>query len=369
MSELNNKKKFEFVQIQNDIKDEKFETEAIGYFKDAMLRFRKNKAAIVSSIFIIMIVFMAIFGPLMTKYTYREQNIEWNYLPPRIPGLEKIGIFDGTKTMKIRKSNIEIKYKDSLVNIIREYKEKNIDMVDAKVNVYKLQVASDKYFWFGTDALGRSQWSRLWRGCRISLLIAVVSMAVNIFIGVTYGAVSGYYGGVVDMFMQRFIEILEGIPQLVLFILFIMYFGSGIMVFILALVLTGWVGMSTMIRAQFYKYKGQEYVLASRTMGAKDRTLIFRHILPNAIGPIITMASLAIPFAIFTESFLSYLGLGIQAPETSIGVLLAEGQQQLLNCPYLTLFPGLVICILMISFNLFGNGLRDAFDPTLRGIE
>ncbi len=189
------------------------------------------------------------------------------------------------------------------------------------------------------------------------------------FIGVVYGAVSGYYGGWVDMVMQRIIEIIGGIPSLVLIILFVMYLGAGIVPFILAMILTGWIGMSRMIRAQFYKYKGQEYVLASRTMGAKDRTLIFRHILPNAIGPIITQATLAVPGAIFTESFLSYLGLGIEAPEPSIGVLLAEGQKVLLDHPHLTLFPAIIISLLMLSFNLFGNGLRDAFDPTLRGQE
>lgn len=171
------------------------------------------------------------------------------------------------------------------------------------------------------------------------------------------------------MYMQRVIEILAGIPSLVLIILFIIYIGPGIIPLAMAMVLTGWIGMSRMIRAQFYKYKGQEYVLASRTMGAKDRKLIFRHILPNAIGPTITQATLAIPGAIFTESFLAYLGLGLQAPEPSIGVLLAEGQRQLLNYPHLTLFPAVLISVLMLSFNLFGNGLRDAFDPTLRGFE
>jgi oligopeptide transport system permease protein len=194
-------------------------------------------------------------------------------------------------------------------------------------------------------------------------------MSVNIIIGVVYGAISGYYGGLVDLGMQRFIEVLNGIPFLVVIILFVLYYGPGIIPIAMALCLTGWIGMSRMIRAQFYKYKGMEYVLASRTLGATDRTLIFRHILPNAFGIIITMSALAIPGAIFQESFLAYIGLGIQAPEPSIGVLLAEGQLVLLEYPHLTIFPALVISILMISFNLLGNGLRDAFDPTLRGQE
>lgn len=367
------KEDFQFVQLDENLKDEKFKGEAIGFFKDAMIRFKKNKAATVAAIFIGIIIFMAIFGPAMNPYTYRQQHVEWALLPPRVPGLEKLGIFDGTKIMDVRVSNLEEKYKDSLVEVIEEYEiEYNgvkTPMVKAKINMYKLKGADDKYFWLGTDSIGRDLWTRLWRGTRISLIIGIVAVLINVFIGVVYGSISGYYGGWVDMVMQRIIEILGSIPQLVLVIMLVMFLGSGIVPFIIALVMTGWIGMSRMIRAQFYKYKGQEYVLASRTMGAKDRLLIFRHILPNAIGPIITQATLAVPSAIFTESFLSYLGLGIGAPEPSIGVLLSEGQRVLLEYPHLTAFPAMVISILMLSFNLFGNGLRDAFDPTLRGQE
>lgn len=366
-------KDFEFVQLDVDLKDQKFKGEAIGFFKDAMLRFRKNKAASIAGYVILFIVIMSIFGPVLSKYSYREQHLEWSLLPPRIPGLEKIGICDGTKTMEIKKENLEEKYGDCVVKVLDEYeldyRGKKIPMVTAKIDVYKQKGAEDVHFWFGTDSIGRSLWTRLWRGARISLIIGIVSVAINMFIGVVYGSISGYYGGKVDLVMQRIIEILGGIPYLVMVMLFVMYLGSGVLPFILAMVVTGWIGMSRMIRAQFFKYKGQEYVLASRIMGAPDRKLIFRHILPNAIGPIITQATLAVPGAIFSEAFLSYVGLGIGAPEPSIGVLLAEGQKVLLDYPYLTFYPALIISLLMLSFNLFGNGLRDAFDPTLRGQE
>ncbi|WII36106.1 ABC transporter permease [Paenibacillus thiaminolyticus] len=364
---------FELVQREKQIADQKFEGQAIGFFKDAILRFRKNKASTVAAFFIGLIIMMAIIAPLISSFTYREQNIEWTLLPPRVPGIEKLGIFDGTRTLDIQKANLDGKYKDSVVKIIDEfemdYRGRKIPMVKAKVDMYQLKEAKDQYFWMGTDSLGRDQWTRLWKGTRISLLIGFVAVTINVLIGITYGSICGYYGGRIDMIMQRIIEILNGVPSLVLVILFVMYLGAGIMPIILAMVITGWIGMSRMIRAQFYKYKGQEYVLASRTMGAKDRALIFRHILPNAIGPIITQATLAVPGAIFTEAFLSYLGLGIAAPDPSIGVLLSDGQKLLLDHPHLTLFPAIVISILMLSFNLFGNGLRDAFDPTLRGQE
>ncbi|WCF06794.1 ABC transporter permease [Paenibacillus thiaminolyticus] len=364
---------FELVQREKQLADQKFEGQAIGFFKDAILRFRKNKASTVAAFFIGLIIMMAIIAPLISSFTYREQNIEWTLLPPRVPGIEKLGIFDGTRTLDIQKANLDGKYKDSVVKIIDEfemdYRGRKIPMVKAKVDMYQLKEAKDQYFWMGTDSLGRDQWTRLWKGTRISLLIGFVAVTINVLIGITYGSICGYYGGRIDMIMQRIIEILNGVPSLVLVILFVMYLGAGIMPIILAMVITGWIGMSRMIRAQFYKYKGQEYVLASRTMGAKDRALIFRHILPNAIGPIITQATLAVPGAIFTEAFLSYLGLGIAAPDPSIGVLLSDGQKLLLDHPHLTLFPAIVISILMLSFNLFGNGLRDAFDPTLRGQE
>ena len=368
-TEKNIENKFEFIQLDEILKDEKFEGEAIGFFKDAMIRFRKNKASVTSFVIISFLVFMAIFGPMMNEYGFKEQNLKLTLMPARIPIIEKTGIFDGTKVMNISKDNIEGKYKGAVLQVIKEYKVRDKDMATVKVDMYKYKDVKDKYFWFGTDSLGRDQWTRLWRGTRISLIIAVIAMSVNIIIGVVYGAISGYYGGLVDLGMQRFIEVLNGIPFLVVIILFVLYYGPGIIPIAMALCLTGWIGMSRMIRAQFYKYKGMEYVLASRTLGATDRTLIFRHILPNAFGIIITMSALAIPGAIFQESFLAYIGLGIQAPEPSIGVLLAEGQLVLLEYPHLTIFPALVISILMISFNLLGNGLRDAFDPTLRGQE
>ncbi len=364
------KEDFQLVQLDEVLRDEKFEGEPIGFFKDAWIRFKSSRAAFISGIIILLIVLMSIIGPSLSEYTYREQNIEFSLLPPRIPGLEKLGIADGTKVISIRKENLD-EYKDVFVKEIGEYnidyKGKEIPMLKIKVDQYKNKGAEDKYFWFGSDSLGRDIWTRLWRGSRISLFIGFTSVVINVFIGVVYGAISGYYGGWVDMIMQRFIEILEGIPQMAIIILLMVFLGAGIGPFIIVLVITGWTGMSRMIRAQFYRYKGQEYVLASRTMGAKDRLLIFRHILPNAIGPIITQATFAVPGAIFMEATLSYLGLGIQAPEPSIGVLLSEGQKVLLDFPHLILFPAVLISVLMLAFNLLGNGLRDAFDPTLRG--
>lgn len=369
MSEQNLDNKFEFAKSRGEIKDEVFQGEAIGFFKDAMLRFRKNKASITSTIVIIILVIMAFLGPVISPYGWDDQNSKTQYLPPKIPYLEKLSAFDGCKELTIRKDNIDTKYKGCIVKINEEFTQKGMPMVKAKVDMYKLAGVSDKYFWFGTDYLGRSSWTRLWKGTRISLLIALISVTTNLIIGIIYGSVAGYFGGAVDMIMQRITEFITSIPLFILTILFIMYYGNGIIPIAMSLIISGWVGTSNIIRAQFYRYKGHEYVLASRTMGAPDKTLIFRHILPNAIGPVITAASLAIPFAIFNEAQLAYLGLGLQAPKPSMGVLLSEGQRVLLQYPHMVLFPGITISILMICFNLLGNGLRDAFNPTLRGVE
>ena len=280
--------------------DQQIEGEAIGFFKDAWIRFKKNKAAVIGGIISLLIVLMAIFASMFSKYHFRQQHTSFGTLPPRMPILENCGIFDGCETMEIFKSDLE-EFGDAVVEIQSEfmwtYKKKEIPKVIAKIDMYEYRGAKEHYFIFGTDNIGRDLFVRLWRGTRISLLIGFISVFINCAIGVTYGSISGYYGGKVDMIMQRFTEVLGGVPFLVMSILFIMVLGAGVGSFILVLIVTGWIGMSRMIRAQFYRYKDYEYVMASRTMGAKDRILIFRHILPNAIGPIIAQATFAVPSA------------------------------------------------------------------------
>ena len=359
---------------QEDIKDEKFKTKPIGFFKDAAIRLTKSKVSIIAAVIISIIILLAIIVPPISPYGFNQQNINATYLPPKIPGLEKLGIFDGTRVLKSRKvarlSDTEAYPEGSVIEYFNVVEVKGQQMADVRVDAYRMaELPEDEYHWFGTDYLGRDLLTRLFKGARISLLIAFFSVLTNVFIGVIYGAVSGYYGGKVDLILTHFSEVLDGMPYIVVTILFMILFGSGMVSIILALTITGWIGTSRLIRAQFYRFKGREYVLAARTLGVPDRTLIFRHILPNCVGPLITRAMIAIPGAIFSESFLAYLGLGIKPPNPSIGVLLSDGQSVLLQYPYQIVFPAILISVLMIAFNLFSNGLRDALDPTKRGEE
>ncbi|MEA4920090.1 MAG: ABC transporter permease [Clostridiaceae bacterium] len=365
---------FELVNRSETIHDAVFTNKPVGFFMDVIMRLRRNRATMTALALIIIISFMAIVGPSMNSYGYNQQNVNYVNLPPKIPALEKLGIADGTRVLLNKRGDYledKTKYPDgSVLEIIKTYEVNGVPMVDIRVDAYKLAGApDDTYFVMGTDYLGRDQWTRLWRGARISLTIAVLSVAVNICIGVIYGSIAGYYGGKADMLMMRFTEILGAFPQTIIATMLMLLLGRGISAIVIALMIRGWVGTAKLIRAQFFRFKGREYVLAARTLGVGDRKLIFRHILPNSVGPIITKAMVEIPSAIFAEAFLAFIGLGLQAPEPSIGVMLSDAQKTLMTYPYQMVFPAILISVLMISFNLFGNGLRDAIDPTMRGVD
>ena len=218
----------------------------------------------------------------------------------------------------------------------------------------------------GTDKSGKDMFKYVFEGLRTSLLLGVLTFAVCFSFGLLWGSICGYFGGTVDLVMERLTDILSGIPWIVVMTLIILHFGSNFWTFALALCLTGWIGTAARTRTQFYRFRGREYVLASRTLGASDARLIAKHILPNALGTIITGAVLMIPSVIFSEATISYLGLGLKNT-SSLGVVLSDNQAELLTNPYLLIFPAIVIALIMISFNLFGNGLRDAINPSLKG--
>jgi oligopeptide transport system permease protein len=223
-------------------------------------------------------------------------------------------------------------------------------------------------FLFGTDSNGHDIVKKAFSGLRTSLILGLCTSAFCLLFGLCWGAISGYFGGNIDLAMERFCEILSGVPWIVVMTLAILHLGNNFITFFLALCLTGWMGVAARTRTQFYRFKGREYILASRTLGSSDRRLIFRHILPNALGTIVTSSVLMIPSTIFSEATLAYLNLGLQGVD-SFGVLMSENQVYIATQPHLIAFPAVIMALLMISFNLFGNGLRDALNPSLKGSE
>lgn len=305
-----------------------------SFLHDAIQRFKKNKASTFGLIVVLIIFLFAFIGPMISGTTIEFIEKTHLSLPPRIPFLENFGIFDG---------------------------------VSKGVDVYAAKGLEDVYYWFGTDKLGRDLWTRVWTGTQISFLIAFVAVMIDMVIGVTYGLISGFFGGKVDIVMQRFVEILSGIPNLVVVTLFMIIFEPGITTIILALMLTGWIGMSRVVRSQVLKLRDQEYVLAAKTLGASNFKIITKEILPNIAGQIIVMMMFSIPNAIFYESFLAFVGLGLRPPLASLGVLISTGYLSMLTHPFMLTSSVVVLSLLMLSFNLIADGLRDAFDPKMKG--
>ena len=330
-------------KFKNNVEDIMIDTNfaSQSFWKEVGAQFLKKKSAIFGLIAIIIITIFAILGPGMNDYSYSDQDLLKKNLAPRIPGFEKVGIFDGEE--KISTTTGE--------KVINYYEDMNLD---------------DVYYWFGSDNFGRDIWTRTWSGARVSLIIAVAAALIDMIIGMSYGLISGYFGGRVDMVMQRILEISNGIPRLVIVTLLLLVLNPGIITIVFALMLTEWIGMSRIARAEMLKLKEQEFVLASRTLGARPFFIIFKEVLPNIIGPIITQVMFSIPTAIFTEAFLSFVGLGIPVPQCSLGSLISEGFNSFTTHPYQIVPPIIVMALLMLSFNLVADGMREALDPKFK---
>ena len=305
-----------------------------GFWKGVFTRFFRNKRAVIGLVIIVLIIFFALLGPGMNNYGYSDivsvrdeetgKEITARSMAPHVPWLHKL--FTG-----------------------EDYDD----------------LFAEHTFLFGTDSMGRDLWTRVWYGARVSLLIAFVTIFIDMIVGMSFGLISGFFGGAADNIMQRFVEVANSIPRLVIVGVLATFMTKGIGLVIVALLLTEWIGMSKIARAEMFKIKEQEYIMASRTLGAGNGRIIFKDILPNTIGPIITQMMFSIPTAIFTEAFLSFVGVGIMLPQCSVGSLIEDGFNNITTLPYQILSPILVLAFLMLAFNFVGDGLREALAPRI----
>ncbi|MCU9613406.1 ABC transporter permease [Caldibacillus lycopersici] len=377
---LNDLSKDLFVPLESkEDTSEKISRPSRTFMQDARRTLFKNKPAVISIVILIIVILMSIFGPYMNHWGDNDQELARAKMPPRIPVLEKVSWLgvDGTLREEFKGKDVEDATRKAIARFdnaedfidIKVLKEgdgsRNSAEVKAIYHIYEAQNMEDTYFWLGSDPLGRDQWTRLWLGTRVSLIIAFVAALLDILIGVTYGGVSAFYGGKVDNIMQRILEILVGIPNLVIILLMMLVLQPGIVSIVIALCITGWVGMARIVRGEVLKIKSQEFVLAARTLGTPNGTIIRKHLLPNISGIIIVNTMFSIPSAVFFEAFLSFIGLGIVPPDASLGSLINSGFANIRLYPYLLVFPAVLLSVIMIAFNILGDGLRDAFDPKM----
>lgn len=295
-----------FVPLEREILQVQKKEETLGYWQDAWIRLKKNKMALLGLIIIVCLIIVAIFGPIFSSHTYDEQNL---MMTNSSPSWEH---------------------------------------------------------WFGTDNLGRDIFIRVLYGARISLAIGIVASLLNLFIGVIYGGIAGFFGGKIDRIMMNIVDILYSVPTLLYVILLMVILKPGLINIFIALGIGYWLQMARIVRGQILSMKEQEFILAARTIGVSKKRILFRHLLPNAMGAIIVTMTLAIPDAIFTEAFLSFIGLGVSAPMASWGVLASEGVNNLRAYPFQLFFPAVAISVTMLAFNFLDDGLRDVLDPKMR---
>ncbi|WP_372631797.1 ABC transporter permease [Cohnella sp.] len=285
---------------------ERIERKRLTAWQDIRMRLYSNKLAMTGFWIMVVVVLFAIFGPLIYPHDHYTNYLDKTNLPPSAE------------------------------------------------------------HWFGTDDLGRDMFARTWKGAQVSLFVGFAAALIDLVIGIIYGGIMGYYGGKVDEIMNRFAEILYAIPYLLVVILLLVVMEPSLTTIIVAMSITGWINMAWIVRGQMMQLKNQEYALASKALGAGAMRIIFRHLIPNAMGPILVTMTLTVPSAIFTEAFLSFLGLGVQSPIASWGTMIDDAVKSMTLFPWRLFFPAFFLSLTIFAFNIFGDGMRDAFDPKLK---
>jgi oligopeptide transport system permease protein len=421
------KEQFEHVG-KNLVAAQSIKRPSMSYLQDAFRRLKKSKPSIISFWVLVILIIMAIVGPMISKslygHTYRTQSLKLQ---------DQTSILSNQRSLKLASNSVFSykKYKPNLRKTKLEFKSVKLKNKAGKLSFYigdkseesyqgdrkefkleitttasdnwdsiikKLNIEADKLlkedpdfrgvafkkshnnltletkgekkfnskYWLGTDDLGRDLFTRLWEGSRVSFLIAIVAVLFTVLFGVVYGGISGYIGGRADNIMMRIIEIIMVIPDMLYIMLLSIVLPSGIVTITLVLAFTSWMGTAILVRGEVLRLKHSEYVIAAQILGADSKRVIFKHLIPNCMGPIIVNMTMMIPRMIFAEAFLSFIGLGVPAPYASLGVLVNNGAKIFYQYPHLLITPSIVLCLIMLSFNMLGDGLRDSLDPKLR---
>ncbi|MDR1948628.1 MAG: ABC transporter permease [Spirochaetaceae bacterium] len=352
-----------------------------SFAQDVWFRFWRRPTAILGLIMILLLIIFALIGPLFSSYQYGDQNLTFVNIPPYLKTYVTGGrYFYITQNLKL----IEVSGQGKLMGSIKALKDDgsrkltdfdiggvvvSIDysrlppvLVDERGPIGEIRNLWNQTYLLGTDNLGRDLLTRLMYGARISLVVAFIAAFVNLVIGILFGGISGLIGGYLDLVMMRFVDIIATIPLTLYVILIMVFLNSGFLSIIIALSSVYWVNMARIVRGQILSLKEQEFILAARTIGTSTGDILMRHLIPNAIGPIIVTATMLIPSAIFVEAFMSFIGLGVSAPMASWGTMCNDAIETFRISPYQLFFPSLAICAAMFAFNFVGDGLRDALD-------
>lgn len=355
-------------------------------WQDAWIRLRRNRAAVASAIVLIILSLAGIFGPMLSPHPYEKIYPQFVRVAPSLeaypradtilPGLEREMARARLKggEPELNGSKLTVDVTSSTGRELDERLLRYFERSDLFSNP-KIEIAADKlsgklsldvsrlYFFFGTDNLGRDMMTRTFIGVRISLAIGLLASVMALVLGVSYGAISGYLGGRVDNIMMRIVDILYSLPFIFFVILMLVFFGRSIIIIFIAIGATEWLDMARIVRGQTLSLKRQEFVQAAEALGATRRGIITRHIIPNALGPVIVFVTLLVPKAILLESLLSFLGLGVQDPMTSLGLLISEGAQNMRGASWQLIFPAVTLTLILFALNFLGDGLRDSLDP------
>jgi oligopeptide transport system permease protein len=359
-----------------------------SFAQDVWYRFRKRQSAIAGLVMVIILILIAAFGPLVTGHTYFEQNLSFVNIPPyfkvwtiEYPGdpfaayitqnLKLVEVSGNGRLVApipftredIQKKRILFNHEGTSIAIDYSDRALGLRLVGADGTALSTKKVWNRSYLLGTDSLGRDMLTRLMYGARISLTVAFIAAFINLVIGILYGGVSGYLGGNIDNAMMRVVDVISTIPLTLYVILIMVILDSGFLSIIVALSSVYWVSMARVVRGQIMALKEQEFVLAARTIGTSPMGIVLRHLLPNCMGPIIVTATMLIPTAIFVESFMSFIGLGVSAPMASWGTMCNDALETMKSTPHQLFAPAFAICVTMFSFNFIGDGLRDALDP------